>query len=105
MRNTKDINALSTRQPDRTWGNPVCERGVNLFEMKNERKYLTFWIAVVVLSIFMAVACSKDETVCYECTATGVHEYFIDTTPETMQHTIEFWAENGIELKCKQIAP
>lgn len=72
----------------------------------NTRKYIRFWIAVVIFSaIISLMGCEKD-TVCYECwSSTGVHEYFIDTTPETMQHTIDFWAENGVELKCKQIEP
>ena len=72
----------------------------------NEKRYIRFWIAVVIFSaIISLIGCEKD-TVCYECwSSTGVHEYFIDTTPETMQHTIDFWAENWVELKCKQIAP
>jgi len=73
----------------------------------NTRKYIRFWIAVVIFSaIISLMGCQKDGTVCYECwSSTGIHEIFDNTTPETMQHTVEFWAENGIELKCKQIAP
>ena len=73
----------------------------------NEKRYIRFWIAVVIFSaVISLIGCQKDETVCYEClSSTGVHEYFIDTTPETMQHTIDFWAENGITLTCKQIQP
>jgi len=70
----------------------------------NTKRYLAFWIAVVILSVFMSVSCSKPDSVCYECwSSTGIHEIFDDTTRETMQHTIDFWAENGIELKCKEI--
>lgn len=73
----------------------------------NTRKYIRFWIFVVIFSaVISLMGCQKDETVCYECwSSTGVHEYFIDTDEETMQHTVEFWAKNGVELKCKQIAP
>ena len=71
----------------------------------NEKRYLAFWIAVVILGVFMAVSCTKPDSVCYECwSSTGIHEIFDNTTPETMQHTIDWWAENGIELKCKEIA-
>ena len=74
----------------------------------NAKRYIRFWIAVVICSAIIELmgCCQKDEPVCYECwSSTGVHEIFDNTTPETMQHTIEFWAKNGIELKCKQIAP
>lgn len=73
----------------------------------NTRNYIKFWIAVVVFSAIMfLLGCEKDTTVCFECwSSTGIYEVFDNTTPETMQHTIEFWAENGIELKCKIIAP
>ena len=62
-------------------------------------------IYIVFSALLLSVSCSKPDSVCYECTATGVHEYFIDTDQKTMQHTIDWWAENGITLTCKQIKP
>ena len=73
--------------------------------MTHAKRYLLFWIVFLILSVFMAVSCQKDEPVCYECwSSTGIHEIFDNTTPETMQHTIDWWAENGIVLECKEIA-
>ena len=79
--------------------------------MKTENKFFDGFIVGLSLGISITImillfSCSKPDTVCYECwSSTGIHEIFDNTTPETMQHTIDWWAENGIELKCKQIAP
>ena len=62
-------------------------------------------IYIVFSALLLSVSCSKPDSVCYECwSSTGIHEIFDNTTPETMQHTIDWWAENGIVLECKEIA-
>jgi len=71
----------------------------------NEKRYIRFWIAVVIFSVIISILSCEKEMVCYECwSSTGIHEIFDNTTPETMQHTIDWWAENGIVLECKEIA-
>lgn len=43
--------------------------------MKNQRKYLMFWIGVLILSIFMAVSCEKEPIYDPDCGIVEVKEW------------------------------
>ena len=53
------------------------------------------------IALILLTGCQKP--VCYECELNGNTIYFLDTDKETMQHTIDWWAKQGLEMKCKEL--